>query len=85
MTRFLFRPTWLARLLFAAYFIEVGLLLVFVPWSMFWDRNYFSGAVPAVGVLARSSFVRGAVSGLGLVSLAAGIAELFSLLASWRR
>ena len=31
----------LKRLLLVAYFIEVGLLLVLVPWSPFWERNYF--------------------------------------------
>ena len=31
----------LKRLLLVVYFIEVGLLLVLVPWSPFWERNYF--------------------------------------------
>ena len=30
-----------SRLVFLAYFAEVGLLLLIVPWSPFWDRNYF--------------------------------------------
>jgi hypothetical protein len=29
----------LRRLLFAAYFFEVGFLLVIIPWSTFWDQN----------------------------------------------
>jgi hypothetical protein len=68
-----------------AYFLEVGLLLVFVPWSAFWDRNYFSALVPALGDLLRSPYVRGAVSGLGLINIAAGLAELFSMFSSSRR
>ncbi len=80
MLRYLLYPTWLARLLLVAYLVEVGLLLVFVPWSLFWERNYFADALPAVGLLTRSGFVRGAVSGLGLVSLAAGLADLWALL-----
>lgn len=80
MIRFLLHPTWLARLLVIAYLIEVGLLLVLVPWSLFWDHNYFADAIPALGVLARNSFVRGAVSGLGLVTVAAGLVDLYALL-----
>ena len=38
----------LKRLLLVAYFIEVGLLLVLVPWSPFWERNYFLTAFPAL-------------------------------------
>jgi hypothetical protein len=63
----------------------VGFLLVFVPWSPFWERNYFADLVPAVGWFMRNLFVRGAVSGLGLVNLVAGIAELFSVFSSRRR
>ena len=35
------------RLLYAAYFLEVGLLLVVLPWTVFWDRNYLFDLVPA--------------------------------------
>jgi hypothetical protein len=68
-----------------AYFLEVGFLLVFVPWSSFWERNYVSQLVPAIGFVTRSFFVRGAVSGLGLINLVAGVAELFSVFTSRRR
>jgi len=74
----------LTRLLFVAYFIEVGLLLILVPWSGMWERNYFAGSVPLIEPLIRNHFVRGAVSGLGVVSLLAGLADLARLL-PWRR
>jgi hypothetical protein len=74
----------LTRLLFVAYFIEVGLLLILVPWSGMWERNYFAGSLPLLESLIRNHFVRGAVSGLGVVSLLAGLADLAVLLA-WRR
>jgi hypothetical protein len=74
----------LTRLLFVAYFIEVGLLLILVPWSAMWERNYFAGSVPLLASVIRNHFVRGAVSGLGVVSLLAGLADLARLLA-WRR
>ena len=64
------------RLLYIAYFLEVGLLLVLVPWSTFWDRNYFAGTVPLLRTLCQNNFVRGGVSGLGIVNLCVGFADL---------
>jgi hypothetical protein len=64
------------RLVFVALFLEVGLLLVVLPWSGFWDRNYFGSALPGLRSIITNNFVRGAVSGLGLVNLVAGLAEL---------
>jgi hypothetical protein len=66
-------------LLLVAYFLEVGLLLFVVPWSGFWDRNYFVQVVPGLSAITSNFFVRGAVSGLGLVNIAAGLSELFSV------
>jgi hypothetical protein len=71
----------LSRLLLAVYFLETGLLLIVVPWSVFWERNLFLERVPVVRGLLLDHFVRGAVSGIGLVCLAAAVAELAAL---WR-
>ncbi len=68
-----------------AYFLEVGLLLVLLPWSAFWDRNYFAALLPGIGEAIKSPYVRGAVSGLGLVNVVAGLAELLSVFSSRRR
>jgi hypothetical protein len=59
-----------------AFFVEVGLLLIVLPWSTAWEKNYFAYAWPALRTLLSNDFVRGAVSGLGLVNLFAGFAEL---------
>ena len=75
----------LKRLLLVAYFIEVGLLLVLVPWSSFWERNYFVAALPALHDIIRNNYVRGAVSGLGVVNLLMGFNELASVLLARRR
>jgi hypothetical protein len=64
-----------------ALFLEVGLLLVVVPWSGFWDRNYFVSAWPALHELITNNFVRGAVTGLGFVNLFAGLSDLVLVLA----
>jgi hypothetical protein len=62
--------------LYAAYFFEVGLLLVILPWSTLWERNLLLDLVPLVHDVSRSAFVRGAVSGLGIVNLAVGVSLL---------
>ena len=66
----------LRRLLFVAFFVEVGLLLIVLPWSSFWERNYFVYAWPPLSPFIRNNFVRGAVSGLGILNLLAGFSEL---------
>jgi hypothetical protein len=73
----------LKRLLFVAYFLEVGLLLVLAPWSGFWDTNYFVATLPDVRAVLSNNYVRGAVSGLGIVNLLLGFDELSSVL--WER
>lgn len=75
----------LKRLLLVAYFIEVGLLLVLVPWSPFWERNYFLTEFPALLAIVRNNYLRGAVSGLGVVNLLMGFNELASVLLARRR
>ena len=50
--------------------------MILIPWSAFWDRNYFAESLPALGTLLTNNFVRGAVSGLGVVNLLAALAEL---------
>jgi hypothetical protein len=67
------------RLVYVAYFLEVGLALLVVPWSDLWMRNYFVQRWPAFGAVAGDPFVKGAVSGLGLVNLALGLADLSRL------
>jgi hypothetical protein len=67
------------RLLYVAFFIEVGLLLIVLPWSTFWERNYFGYAWPALGPVLKNNFVRGGVTGLGVVNLVAGFADLMPL------
>jgi hypothetical protein len=56
-------------------------LLIVLPWSTFWESNYFGYAWPAIGPLLTNDFVRGAVSGLGVVNVVAGFAELMPTLA----
>jgi hypothetical protein len=70
------------RLLRAALFLEFGFVLIVVPWSAYWDRNYFVSFLPAVHELLINNFARGAVSGLGVLNIAAGVVELVSMYAN---
>lgn len=67
------------RLLVAALFLEMGLLLVPLPWSGFWERNYFFDLVPTLQSLAFDNRIRGGISGLGVVNLLAAGTELVAL------
>lgn len=77
--------SFFTRVLFAAYFLEAGFILVVAPWSAFWDRNFFAASAPALQPLLDNPFVRGAVSGIGAVTALAGLAELGGLIGSRRR
>ena len=69
-------------LLLAALFAEAGFVLLVAPWTTFWDRNYFVDAVPQLRWLLTSNYLRGAVSGLGVIDICAGIAELVAIFAN---
>lgn len=67
------------RLLLVAFFFEIGFVLIVVPWSVFWDRNYFVQVAPSIEALVTNNFFRGAVSGLGVINVLTGFAELVSM------
>ena len=62
--------------LLVVYFAEVGLVLIVAPWTTYWDRNYFVEALPILRPLLTSHAVRGAIAGVGVVSLVAALTEL---------
>jgi hypothetical protein len=63
-----------------AFFLEGGLLLIVLPWSSFWDLNYFGYAWPELAPFLKNNFIRGGVTGLGFVNLIAGVADLMPIL-----
>lgn len=76
----------ITRLLFAAYFLEAGLVLIVAPWqTAFWDRNFFIERLPLLETLLGNVFVRGAVSGIGGLTALAGLAELGGIFVARRR
>lgn len=64
------------RYLFLLAFVEMGAVLVFAPWTIYWDRNTFIESWRNVeGVLTSFAF-RGAVSGIGVVNWIAALVEV---------
>ncbi len=55
-----------------------------IPWSSFWERNYFGQVVPLVRELLANNYVRGAVTGLGLVNVWLALGELTDILTARR-
>ena len=56
--------------------LEVGILLILVPWTSIWDRNYFLQAYPTLTSLMLEPAFRGAVSGLGVANIYLGLNEI---------
>jgi hypothetical protein len=65
--------------LFTLLYLEVGVLLVLIPWSSVWNRNYFVLHTPWMAAVAKNYFVRGAVSGIGLADVWLAAYELWRL------
>ncbi|MGH9413555.1 MAG: hypothetical protein ACRD0Y_07415 [Terriglobales bacterium] len=57
--------------------IEIGLILLVLPWTPIWDNTIavISGA-SSWRYIFLSAYVRGAVSGLGLLNLWAAMSEI---------
>ena len=51
-----------------------------MPWLSLWDHNYFGAALPWLGAAMHNNFVRGAVSGVGLITAFAGLRDVTSTL-----
>jgi hypothetical protein len=60
------------------YCFEVGIFLLVAPWWLpqIWNQNYFFVVAPHLKDIFLNGFFRGAVSGLGILNLFLGIAEI---------
>lgn len=48
---------------------ELGVLLLYLPWSAFWEQNYFLIHMPSLMPVLLHPSVRGFVSGLGILDI----------------
>jgi hypothetical protein len=67
---------WLA--VFVLFCLELGIVLMVGPWTPAWSNNSLSNSFPAVHEFLMNGFVRGAISGLGLVDFWIGISRAIS-------
>ncbi len=82
-------PGWIRRLwsvLLIIICFEIGLFLLIYPWTDGWSDNYFAWAVrgtvqPAWHSFWGNSYVRGGISGMGIVNLWIAMTELFRMFA----
>lgn len=65
--------TWLV--VFVLFCLEIGILLTVCPWTRLWTDNSLLSGVPALKEFLNNNFVRGVVSGLGLINIWMGVAE----------
>ena len=70
-------------LAFMIFCLEVGIILLVLPWSEYWDDNFFSNWLPGLGALWESAYVRGAVSGVGVLNIFISFSELFRARRFW--
>ena len=70
----------MTRNLVILYLLEAGLILIVLPWTRFWDRNYFMGINQYLEMALTNPILRGVVSGVGIVSFSAGALEIVTLL-----
>jgi len=71
-------PLWLMRLwvvIRVAFFIELGMILVVLPWTRGWTENSLLVAYPEARFFLQKYFVRGLISGLGVIDIGFGILE----------
>jgi hypothetical protein len=66
-------------LFFALYCVEAGLFFMVVPWTRIWTLNSLLHSTAAFSLLADNPFLRGFVSGVGMLHLIVGTRELFRL------
>jgi len=72
------RHLWVKRfwlVVFVLFCLEVGIILTVLPWTRIWAENSLLLGHPRIHDLLQQNFVRGLVSGLGLVDIWMGIAE----------
>ncbi len=74
-------PLWLRRIMLfikVAFAVEVGMFLVVLPWydgGRIWTENSLLLAYPNLRAFLAQNFIRGLVSGIGLIDIWVGIWE----------
>ncbi len=73
------RPSVVPRIFFILFCLEIGLVLLLLPWTPLWDNNYFFSLTPDWNLFWYSTYLRGAISGVGLVNIWIAVAEVWRM------
>jgi hypothetical protein len=57
------------RALLVVLAFEMGALLLYLPWSVYWEQNYFLSHYPSLLHIVLHPSFRGAVSGIGVLDI----------------
>ena len=57
------------RALLVVLAFEMGALLLYLPWSLYWEQNYFLSHFPSLLPIVLHPTFRGAVSGVGVLDI----------------
>jgi hypothetical protein len=57
------------RALLVVLAFEMGALLLYLPWSIYWENNYFLSHFPWLMHVVLHPLFRGAVSGIGVLDI----------------
>jgi hypothetical protein len=66
------------RALLVVLAFEMGALLLYLPWSIYWEQNYFLSHYPSLMHLVLHPSFRGAVSGVGVLDILLAIGWISS-------
>jgi len=72
------QPVWMRRIilvLFVMFCLQMGMMLLFLPWTPPWSANSWLAEHWTIRSIVTNYFVRGLVSGLGLVDIFIGVWE----------
>jgi tryptophan-rich sensory protein len=76
---------WIWNILYIAYSLEVGIALLYLPWSPSWDNNYILYLYPQIRAFVANPFFKGAVLGLGIVNILIGFHEIGQIRKAWKK
>jgi hypothetical protein len=71
-------PVWAQRLLLVvevAIAVWAGMLVMVLPWTRLWTENPLLAGWPTIKLILNQTFVRGMISGIGLVDVWIGISD----------
>lgn len=69
----------LTGVLYVVLCFEIGLFLLFFPWSDYWKPNMLANFSPEWGMFWLNPYFRGAISGIGLINVYYSVVEAFHL------